>query len=469
MNPWPVDPMQDDVTPWLAPNVSFVVLEGQVVLHDGSRAKSHVLNPSAASIWAEVDDHRTVGEIVDDLQRDTGADRELLDHDVKATLTQLLDDQRRGHRPGRALPLALSADVEHAVDVESWVEPSPPDLDHVDWLLTVGPVQALAVDLVVRTNHPETAAELGPALAALRPSSTVDAGSEPGSADAPAPAVISLLDNGPDHPPRFRRLPRRPSAVERREPRDPARRRASDEITQLAIDGTPGQLVLHAGAVERDGRVVVVAGDSGRGKSTLTAALVQRGLALPHRRGGCRRPGDPRRPTRSRRPSTSTPGLASCWGSRAGADASRSQPPSRPRRSTSSARSPTAAASLSSCCSPTTAGPSTRLTPPRWRSPPRSDRCSTSSGAPSLPPSTIPRPCGPSPTWSRPFPSCGWHAVRSTTPAPRSRRLYVASGRGSAERSGPASRAECPRLRPSSVAISLTTRQIPDPGGMRNE
>ena len=42
--------------------------------------------------------------------------------------------------------------------------------------------------------------------------------------------------------------------------------------------GSLGRVLLHAGAVERDGRAIVVAGESGRGKSTLTAALVQAGF-----------------------------------------------------------------------------------------------------------------------------------------------------------------------------------------------
>jgi hypothetical protein len=49
-------------------------------------------------------------------------------------------------------------------------------------------------------------------------------------------------------------------------------------LNLLAIDRTPHAILLHAGAVERNGMVVVIAGSSGRGKSTLTAALVRSGL-----------------------------------------------------------------------------------------------------------------------------------------------------------------------------------------------
>jgi hypothetical protein len=46
----------------------------------------------------------------------------------------------------------------------------------------------------------------------------------------------------------------------------------------LAIEEAQNQLLLHAAAAERDGRVVLLAGPEGSGKSTLVAALVRSGL-----------------------------------------------------------------------------------------------------------------------------------------------------------------------------------------------
>ena len=52
----------------------FVVVDGETaVLFDRSRAQSHVLNSTAALIWAEIDDQRTVAQIVDDLAASTPA------------------------------------------------------------------------------------------------------------------------------------------------------------------------------------------------------------------------------------------------------------------------------------------------------------------------------------------------------------------------------------------------------------
>ena len=52
---------------------------------------------------------------------------------------------------------------------------------------------------------------------------------------------------------------------------------ALHHLDELAVAGSAGALLFHAGAVERDGRVVMVLGVSGKGKSTLTAALVREG------------------------------------------------------------------------------------------------------------------------------------------------------------------------------------------------
>jgi len=51
------------------------------------------------------------------------------------------------------------------------------------------------------------------------------------------------------------------------------------ELDRCASERPNGRLLLRAGAVEMDGTVVVIAGEGDRGKSTLTARLVQRGFA----------------------------------------------------------------------------------------------------------------------------------------------------------------------------------------------
>lgn len=50
-------------------------------------------------------------------------------------------------------------------------------------------------------------------------------------------------------------------------------------LNEAKLDGEPHLLHLHSAAVARDGRAVLIVGGSGDGKSTLAAALVQRGFA----------------------------------------------------------------------------------------------------------------------------------------------------------------------------------------------
>lgn len=50
------------------------------------------------------------------------------------------------------------------------------------------------------------------------------------------------------------------------------------ELDQLCITHTTDHILFRAGGVERDGEVILIAGDEGAGKSTLTAALTRRGF-----------------------------------------------------------------------------------------------------------------------------------------------------------------------------------------------
>lgn len=266
--PAPIERLRDDEVPVLRPDVLFGVVDGRVVLYDRGLSRSHVLNPSAGAVWAEVDDRRTIGQIVDALQQSTGAERSQIDSGVNEVIDRL---QRSGIL---SLSLTPAADVgDHdaapAADPEAdfaWAEPAPPDLDAVVWNAAHGPVRVLDLDLVVRTNHAATDQRLPAVLASL-----------PASPETAVPAVLSLFDDGIDGPSRYRLYVdgRRcwSDGVD-----DHCLAAVHSELTELAIDHPAGHLLFHGGAIERDGRVVVVAGESGRGKSTLTAALVKRGF-----------------------------------------------------------------------------------------------------------------------------------------------------------------------------------------------
>ena len=108
-----------------------------------------------------------------------------------------------------------------------------PDLDAIEWLADLGPIGVGRRSLLVRTNHPATAAVLGPALAGLRPTGHRCRAS-------PAPVTLSLVDLGRDEPPRFRVYldGRRRWSDDDDALLVPT---ALDELTEMAIDGRPGR------------------------------------------------------------------------------------------------------------------------------------------------------------------------------------------------------------------------------------
>jgi hypothetical protein len=67
-------------------------------------------------------------------------------------------------------------------------------------------------------------------------------------------------------------------AVLRRAPADVAIAQVVWEVNRGVVEASHDRLLLHAAAAERDGRVVVLAGPEGSGKSTLVDALVRSGL-----------------------------------------------------------------------------------------------------------------------------------------------------------------------------------------------
>ncbi len=67
-------------------------------------------------------------------------------------------------------------------------------------------------------------------------------------------------------------------AILRRAPEDLAVAQLAWEVNRGVVEKAGNRLLLHAAAAERDGRVVILAGPEGSGKSTLVAALVRSGL-----------------------------------------------------------------------------------------------------------------------------------------------------------------------------------------------
>lgn len=269
--------LDDDFVAELVPGIAHAIAGGEVVLFDPRRSKSTLLNPSAALIWASIDGVATLGSIIDDLTEETGVDRATIDADVRDTVARFIhggivephgppEPAADGSGPGATGP-----------DGDGHIGSAPDErarrrarrVEHVlarrQWCLT-DIRRCAGASVSVRTDSAELGALLGPALEHLA------------TADTPRTTVSIVERPGSRSSRRFRIL--RDSATHA------FAATASDAfdvtftlLNDIAINDSPGHLVLHAGAVERDDSIVVVAGPSGRGKSTLTAALVQRGFA----------------------------------------------------------------------------------------------------------------------------------------------------------------------------------------------
>jgi hypothetical protein len=261
LNPAPPRVIDDGMRPRLSPGRQFAVVDGQVVLYDPVAIVSHVLNPSAAAVWAAVDGHREVAEIIDVLEADTGVERSVLDPDVRRTLARFVDSHVVTFAPEPEPTPTVPARITRWPDVVERI------LDRVEWVTTIGPVRASGLDVVVRSNLPELAGPLAEALDAL-----------PRSPRRDGAVVVSVHDGGGHRSRRYRLYVGGRLRWVGAEPTGLVDQ-AVREITQEAEADARGRLLLHAGAVERDGVVVAICGRSGGGKSTLTAALVQRGFA----------------------------------------------------------------------------------------------------------------------------------------------------------------------------------------------
>ena len=241
------------------------VVDGQLLVFDPGRGSAHLLNPSAALVLTSVDGRSTVSDIADTLSRETGVERDTIARDVTDVLGTLVqgglvtwffhDPAAPVETPTTRVPTAPAARWQAVVERR---------LDEVDWPHVAGPFQAGGAAVVVRTDDDEVARLLADATDALAPAT---------SGPTMALSVDRHRVGGAD---RFRvhAAGERVGWVD--DPAD-AVGFALAGLNRLAAEHTPGRLLLHAGVIERDGRVALMSGPSGRGKSTLTAASVSTG------------------------------------------------------------------------------------------------------------------------------------------------------------------------------------------------
>ena len=253
------------------------VVDGQLLVFDPRSGSAHLLNTSAALVLTSVDGRATVGEIVDDLCRETGVDRERARPRRAPTrwprcvhgglVTWFFRDPDDGDP---APPTSARGGAGRSTRPLGGGGRAPPRRG-VAGRSCSGPYRPAGAAVTARTDDHAVAAGPGPRRWPRCPAAATETASggravtcrstrdrwagPAGTGCTPA----GIASGGPT-------IRRGPSGY------------ALAGLNRLAARTRPDRhLLVHAGAVERDGRVAIVTGISGRGKTTLTAALVRRG------------------------------------------------------------------------------------------------------------------------------------------------------------------------------------------------
>ncbi len=139
-------------------------------------------------------------------------------------------------------------------------------LDGLEWPFVLGPYQAVGAPVSVRTDDPDVAQGLAAALDSM-----------PAATSGQHAAAVSVDTRRVRGGTRYR-VHAGGSRIGWVDDPEPAVGHALAGLNLIAAAEPGNRIMFHAGAVERGGQVIAIAGPSGRGKSTLTAALVQRGF-----------------------------------------------------------------------------------------------------------------------------------------------------------------------------------------------
>ena len=260
----------DDVVVVPIPDAWGAVVDAELALLDRSSRRATLLNASAALIYTAFDGERPLRAVIDQLVGETGGDRASIARDVESTVARLV----AAGIVDVGAPVADPPSDDPGAGAPEDGDPGrqgDPEQIHEEHLAEHGP-WALARDLTVggttcrlRVEDASLAEVVGPLVSSLP--------------EAPAEELahtMSLVTLDRADAGRFRLVVDGRVATDDAD-RDQAIVQLLHELDDLAASEAGEALTFHAGAVARDGRAILVAGQSGRGKSTLTGALVRRG------------------------------------------------------------------------------------------------------------------------------------------------------------------------------------------------
>lgn len=243
-----------------------------VLLLDRVDWRCHVLSPAAAVVWDAADGSVTVAALIESLAAETGLSADEVAASVETSLVELVGAgivSLDGPRP--ATPLEFDADSTFLVVLDRPVDPIEPPAGERPGATVIGRFRLGPVVVRIGTDSTELAAQLQVILAPL------------------ALPLDDVVSPDTEHDVWILHSPDRTDAefevifdgrwVRHAVPADWVLEFTLQELNLLATHAPDPSIRLHAGVVERDGDVIVVAGVSGRGKSTLVGALVGSGYA----------------------------------------------------------------------------------------------------------------------------------------------------------------------------------------------
>lgn len=279
-------------------------VENSLVALDPASGRRVLLNPTAALIFTAVTAPRSVGDLVAQIADETGARPETVTADVIATVDRLVsqgmlvrddldwveDDEAGASEthvsgPGESSVTERVAPVATAEPDDAERRSADDPTAGISWAYDTGPRDVAGTTVAVRVEPPVLVDEVRSAFEALPSVASPAAAKRPQHrveiVQARPVAEALAYGDGTDHEPgsdeRVQIIVDGTVRATRSDPRG-ALGDVFDQLDGVLADHAPG-LRFHAGAVERDGRVIVIGGQSGAGKSSLTAALVARGFA----------------------------------------------------------------------------------------------------------------------------------------------------------------------------------------------
>ena len=258
-------------TPFALGNLMMAEHHDDLILLDRVNWRCHVLPPVARAVWETIDGELSIDQIIDLLVEETDLDRDHLDQLVMSEMARLaMAHVVTFSEQLHANPEPIVSDPMLAIPLpERWDAAVGRAIRRRRGAKVIGCFRFGDAVVQVGTDVPAVAELLRAILRSLDVTEQIL--QEP-------PLVLWLLDSSRTAEGTLSSYfnGRR---VEHALPVGIVLQLALQELNQIATQLTFESILLHAGAVERDGEAVVLVGESGMGKSTLTAAMVRSGYA----------------------------------------------------------------------------------------------------------------------------------------------------------------------------------------------